>query len=92
MALLARYLGPPTTSRPVIDKTGLSGVFDFEIDLGPYILDADGKQIVDHRGAIDSEGAKMQALRDQLGLALKADRAPFRVLVIDHIEKTPTVN
>jgi len=93
MAQLARYLGPPVTSRPVIDKTGLDGAFDFELDLGPYILDpATGKQILDVRGGIDSEGAHMQALRDQLGLALKSDRASFPVLVIDHIEKTPTGN
>jgi uncharacterized protein (TIGR03435 family) len=92
MALLARYLSPPITSRPVQDKTGPSGSFDFEIDIAPYILDADGNPIVDHRGAIDSEGANMQALRDQLGLALKADRALFPVRVVGHIEKTPTGN
>jgi uncharacterized protein (TIGR03435 family) len=92
MALLARYLGPPVTSRPVVDKTGLAGAFDFELDLAPYILDAEGKQIMDHRGAIDSEGANMQALRDQLGLALKSDHAPFPVLVVDQMEKTPTGN
>jgi uncharacterized protein (TIGR03435 family) len=92
MALLARYLGPPTTSRPVLDKTGLSGGFDFELDLGPYILDAQGKPILDVRGAIDSEGANMQAIRDQLGLELKSDRAPLPVLVIDHVEKRPTGN
>jgi uncharacterized protein (TIGR03435 family) len=93
MEQLARYLGPPITSRPVIDKTGLTGAFDFEIDLGPYILNpATGKPIVDVRGALDSEGGNMQALRDQLGLTLKSDRAPFPVLVIDHIEETPTGN
>lgn len=92
MTLLARHLSPPVTSRPVQDKTGLSGTFDFEIDMAPYVLDADGKPIVDHRGAIDSEGANMQALRDQLGLALKADHALFPVLVVDHVEKTPTGN
>jgi len=92
MAQLALYLSPPLTSRPVLDQTGLAGGFDFELDFSPYILDADGKQIVNARGAIDSEGAAIQALRDQLGLALKPDRAPFQVLVIDHVEKTPAGN
>jgi uncharacterized protein (TIGR03435 family) len=93
MAQLARYLSPPITSRPVNDKTGLEGAFDFEIDLGPYIIDpASGRQITDVRGAIDSEGANMQALRDQLGLALKSDHAPYPVLVVDHVEKAPTGN
>jgi uncharacterized protein (TIGR03435 family) len=92
MVQLALYLSPPLTSRPVLDRKGLAGGFDFELDFGPYILDADGKQIVNARGAIDSEGAVIQALWDQLGLALKSDRAPFQVLVIDHVEKTPAGN
>ena len=92
MAQLAQRLGPPMTSRPVIDKTGLEGAFDFELDFGPYVLDSAGKPILDARGAIDSEGAAIQAVRDQLGLALKASRAPYEVLVIDHVEKTPAGN
>jgi hypothetical protein len=31
----------------------------------------------------------MQALRDQLGLALKSDHVPYPVLVVDHVEKAP---
>jgi uncharacterized protein (TIGR03435 family) len=34
----------------------------------------------------------MQAIRDLLGLALKSDRAPLPVLVIDHLEKRPMGN
>jgi len=92
MAQLAQRLGPPLTSRPVIDRTGLDGAFDFELDFGPYVLDSAGKPILDARGAIDSEGAALQAVRDQLGLALKSARAPFDVLVIDRVERTPTGN
>jgi uncharacterized protein (TIGR03435 family) len=29
----------------------------------------------------------LQALSEQLGLKLKADKAPLRVLVIDHVER-----
>jgi uncharacterized protein (TIGR03435 family) len=93
MAQLALQLGPPMTSRPVVDKTGIEGSFDFELDYGPYIIDRDsGKPITDVRGAVDTEGSAIQALRDQLGLALKSDRAPYNVLVIDHVEKTAAGN
>jgi uncharacterized protein (TIGR03435 family) len=93
MEQLALYLNPPLTSRPVLDKTGLQGGFDFDLDFGPYVLDrGTGKPITDMRGAVDTEGAAIQALRDQLGLALKADRAPFPVLVVDHVEKRPSGN
>src|SRR2546423_7296490 len=36
MSQLAQQLGPPMTSRPVVDMTGLSGSFDFSLDLGRY--------------------------------------------------------
>lgn len=93
IAQLALQLGPPMTSRPVVDKTGLQGSFDFTLELNRYIVDAEtGKAVVDARGAVDMEGAVLQGVRDQLGLALKADRAPVEVLVIDHVEKTPSAN
>lgn len=39
MAELAQQLGPPMTSRPVFDATGLADSFDFTLDLGRYVLD-----------------------------------------------------
>jgi len=92
MADLALHLGPPLTARPVIDRTGLEGTYEFEIDIGRYVLDENGKPLLDHRGAIDSEGALLRALPDQLGLALKPAKAPYQVLVVDHVEKRPAEN
>jgi uncharacterized protein (TIGR03435 family) len=93
MEQFAQQLGPPWTSRPVLDRTGLSGAYDFELDISRYILDPEtGKQIVDWRGAIDMEGALLRALPEQLGLALKPQRAPYQVLVVDHADKAPTSN
>jgi uncharacterized protein (TIGR03435 family) len=33
-----------------------------------------------------------RALQDQLGLRLEQRKAPVEILVVDHIEKTPTEN
>ena len=93
MAQLAQQLGPPMTSRPVIDKTGIEGSFDFTLDLARYILDpATGTPVMNGIGMVDTEGATLRAARDQLGLELKAERAPFEVLVVDHVEKHPSAN
>jgi uncharacterized protein (TIGR03435 family) len=93
MAQLAVQLGPPHTSRPVVDKTGLTGPFDFRLDLSAYLLDsATGQPIKDSRGAIDEEPALVRALRDQLGLALKPSRALIDILVVDRVEKVPVGN
>ena len=56
------------------------------------VFKATGKAILDYRGAIDLEGALLRALPEQLGLALKPVRAPYPVLVVDHVEKVPTAN
>ena len=93
MAQFALQLGPPWTARPVVDRTDLGGSYDFELDISRYVTDPDtGKPILDIRGAIDMEGALLRALPEQLGLVLKPQRAPYEVLVVDHVEKAPVEN
>lgn len=93
MAQFARTMDPPFTSRHVMDETGLDGIYDFTLDLAPYVLDPEtGKPIVDYRGAIDEEGAHIQALPKQLGLRLERKSAPLEVMVIDRVEKEPIPN
>lgn len=61
--------------RPLIDKTGLQGLFDFHLQ---YARDA----------AQDAAAPSIfTALQEQLGLKLSADTGPVDVLVIDHVEK-----
>lgn len=69
--------------RPIEDKTGLQGKYDFEI---VFVPEANGPGSADAQG--DSGGPTFSAaLRDQLGLKLVKDTGPVQVLVIDHIEK-----
>jgi bla regulator protein BlaR1 len=76
--------------KPVVDRTGLSGRFDFAIEYaadprsspffgpGPPKVDAPG----------DSQGPSFQeALRKQLGLKLVPDKGPVETPIIDHVEK-----
>jgi uncharacterized protein (TIGR03435 family) len=82
-ASLAGFVGQ---GRPVIDRTGLSGRFDFTMEWAP-----------DTNGAPPSDApttpseplgpTPLQALRDQLGLKLESARSPVRVLVIDRLER-----
>jgi uncharacterized protein (TIGR03435 family) len=69
--------------RPVVDKTGLKGIYDFDLD---FNLGSTG-------GRDDSTLQPFEfALALQLGLKLQPKKLPFDVIVIDHIEKTPTEN
>jgi uncharacterized protein (TIGR03435 family) len=88
----AKTMDPPFTSRHVVDETGLPNIYDFTLDLTPYVTDAEGKPILDNRGAIDNEGAHVRALPKQLGLKLERKIAPLEVMVIDRVEKVPSAN
>jgi uncharacterized protein (TIGR03435 family) len=66
--------------RPVIDQTGLAGLFDahLEFDRASTTGDpADGAE----RPSI------FTAVQEQLGLKLSPDKGPVEVLVVDHVEK-----
>ena len=74
--------------RPVLDRTGLTGFYDFEIDWTPNDLDSAGPDGAPAELAAPSVFA---ALRERLGLRLEPASAPFDTVVIDHAEK-PTHN
>ncbi len=79
--VLSRQLG-----RPVQDRTGLTGKYDFQLqwtpDNGPCPAPPDGGS----PGSPDGPSL-FAALQEQLGLKLEATRGPVEILVIDHIEK-----
>ncbi|HTA43193.1 MAG TPA: TIGR03435 family protein [Bryobacteraceae bacterium] len=80
-------------NRPVLDKTGLTGNYDFtlefSIDMGRLAVPAPGDA---GDGATDPGSDVESALQDQLGLRLVAAKATLDVLVIDAAEKMPTAN
>jgi uncharacterized protein (TIGR03435 family) len=72
-------------SRPVIDQTGLSGRFDFTIEFTP---ERPGPAPPQEAKPDDFQGTTLQeALHEQLGLKLKATRAPLDILVVDRAER-----
>lgn len=81
---IATLVGPLRT--PVLDKTGLTGRYDFTVDLSSYFAQTKvGEQP-------DLTAIMMSALREQVGLNLESRREPVEVLVVDHIERNPTGN
>jgi uncharacterized protein (TIGR03435 family) len=63
------------TGRTVVDETGLSGEFDFEL-----------KFVEDQAAAAGDNSLPdfLTALRDQLGLVLRSQKGPVEVIVVDH--------
>ena len=75
--------------RPIIDRTGLKGMFSFTLGWDPS-LEATGASSPD--SSLDSAGLSIfTALREQLGLRLESTKGPVPVYVVEKIER-PTEN
>jgi uncharacterized protein (TIGR03435 family) len=67
--------------RPVIDKTGLTGKYDFVLKYrGRWDRDRPADDL-------DPTPPMDQALQQELGLKVEPAKGPIKMLVIDHIEK-----
>jgi uncharacterized protein (TIGR03435 family) len=87
--------------RAVVDRTGLTGVFDMDLTYTPEAFEmpfpaAAGRGIAGGPGdglAISAPAGQQAgtplftALRDQLGLRLESDRGPVEVLVVDSVRQ-----
>jgi len=73
--------------RTVIDKTGLTGRYDFRLQWTP---DNVANNAADN-GAADAPPTLFTAIQEQLGLKLQPAKGPVPTLVIDHVEQ-PTEN
>jgi bla regulator protein blaR1 len=75
--------------RLVVDRTGLTGAFDFTLTWMPDPMPQgfDKKIAAGGLAPADPDGASIfTALQEQLGLTLEAQRSPVDVLVVDRAE------
>jgi uncharacterized protein (TIGR03435 family) len=64
---------------PVLDKTGLAGVYEFNVDVRPEL-------------GTDSFTAWKRALEDQLGLKIESQKSGVPVIVVEDVDRIPTQN
>jgi uncharacterized protein (TIGR03435 family) len=69
MAQLAQYLAS-IVGRPVVDKTGIAGIYDVRLSFAPDLRDTDRPSV-------------FAALQEQLGLRLETSRGPVETVVIE---------
>ena len=82
------------TARPVVDMTGIAGQYEFKLLFAPQVetgpaphpfLGPNGVPVsVDAPSVFDAV--------KQYGLRLEARKAPVEMLIVTHLEKTPTEN
>jgi uncharacterized protein (TIGR03435 family) len=77
VALMAERLADMALRRPVLDRTGIQGEFDFKLD---YAIDDNP----------ETGPSIFAAIQEQLGLKLEAGKGPVEMIVIDRAQK-PTL-
>jgi uncharacterized protein (TIGR03435 family) len=86
MAQLASMMQRAVLDRPVLDKTGLSGKYDFDLEWTPDETQFGG-QGPPGAPEIPLKPDLFAALQQQLGLRLEAAKGPVEVLVIERVER-----
>lgn len=71
--------------RAIVDDTGLTGRVQIDLVFSPDTLMA-GRSDVRAEAFATSAPSLIDALRDQLGLTMRTEQHPVRVLVIEHVE------
>ena len=76
------------TGRPVIDRTGLQGNFDFKLEWTPESAALTPGASGEPGSQVDLSGPTIfTAVQDQLGLKLESQKGPVEMIVIDRLEK-----
>jgi bla regulator protein BlaR1 len=92
MSRIAQLL-TQSVGRPVIDKTGLTGYFDYTLQWTPQPgsempFRPAGEPPAPPPPAADPDGPNLfTAIQEQLGLKLESARGPVEVIVIDRLDK-----
>ncbi|HZP05720.1 MAG TPA: TIGR03435 family protein [Terracidiphilus sp.] len=89
MGEFAELLQRAVLDRPVVDRTGLTGKFDFDLEWAPDETQFGGEVPV---APTDAQAPPFfTAIQQQLGLRLEATRGPVEALVVDHADR-PSAN
>jgi uncharacterized protein (TIGR03435 family) len=91
MAELASVFQRSALDRPVIDKTGLSGRYDFDLEFTADESQFDGAFAKRTNADEPTKPGLFAAVQEQLGLRLEATKGPVETLVIEQVEK-PSAN
>jgi uncharacterized protein (TIGR03435 family) len=74
--------------RPVVDKTGLEGVYNLQLEWAPEEKGGEPAAKPD----APPGPSLFTAIQEQLGLRLDSQKLPVDIVVVDRVEKVPTEN
>ncbi len=92
---LAQFINPLSslTGRIVLDKTGLTGKYNFDLRYKPEPTQFQARPGLAATGIVAVPNADLDrpylftAIQEQLGLKSKSQKCPIEMMVIDHVER-----
>lgn len=78
--------GLARVDRPVLDRTGIGGIFDFNLKFGDSLEDM--KRVL---GAGDGPSI-FTLVEEQLGLKIEAGKGAIAMVIVERVERRPTEN
>jgi uncharacterized protein (TIGR03435 family) len=87
LSAFASVLQIMVLDRPVVDQTGIAGRFDVQATFTPDESEFKGQMMVPPTDAASAAPSLVDAVQQQLGLKLSAQKAQVDVISIDHVEK-----
>jgi len=82
--IVSTFTGMGNLGRPAVDRTGLTGTYDWVME---FIDERPGRNPPPDANSVTFQ----DALKNQVGLKLVPEKAPFEFLIVDHVEH-PTDN
>ena len=81
---VTRMMQRAILDRPVVDKTGLVGRYDFNLEWAPDNSQFGGENVTD---AGTNSPPLLLAMEQQLGLKLTRTRGSVSTLIVDHLDR-----
>jgi len=78
--------------QPLIDQTGLTGKFNYFLDINAYVNEEMLKSAAPDGPPHEAASIIAQAMQAQLGLKVESKKMPIEMFVVDGMEKAPTEN
>ena len=75
------------TGRPVVNKTGLTGKFDFHLEYAPEEVNGRRPLVNGQDAGEPTAPSIFTALQEQLGLRLESTKGQGEYFVVDHVER-----
>jgi uncharacterized protein (TIGR03435 family) len=91
MAELVSVMQRAALDRPVVDRTGLSGRYDFDLEWAPDASQFDGAFGKQTNPDDSAKPGLFTAIQEQLGLKLEPTKSAIETIVIDRADR-PSAN